>query len=130
MDEIDPAIEKSTSGRLVRIAGWCYGFLGVIWFVFGIVSIIDVLKGENTLSNFGWIIAILMFANALVFVLIGWRIEYGKRWLYYFGLIVLVTNIFLTLTDEFGVFDFIYLILAVSLFVFLIATRAQYTSIS
>jgi hypothetical protein len=114
--------------KLVRIAKRAYFILGVVWFVFGLVRITGLLSEDRILSNAEWIAAILMFANALVLVLIGRWLKEDQRWPYYFGLLVLLTNILLTITDDFGVFDLIYLALAISLFVFLIITRAHYIS--
>ena len=84
-------------------------------------------SGEGNLSGATfWIIAVLMFINAIVLTWIGWGIGKGHRLYYYFGLLVLAGNIFLTLTDEFGVFDLITLILAVGLLMLLIVTRSKY----
>jgi len=68
----------------------------------------------------------LMFVNAIVLIWIGWGIGKGQRLYYYFGLLVLAGNIFLTLSDEFGVFDQVTLILAVGLLILLIVTRSKY----
>lgn len=68
----------------------------------------------------------LMFVNAAVLIWIGWGIGKGQRLYYYFGLLVLAGNIFLTLTDEFGIFDLMALIINASLLVLLIVTRSKY----
>ena len=80
----------------------------------------------NLSSTMLGIITMLMFANAIVLIWIGWGIGKGQRLYYYFGLLVLAGNIFLTLTDEFGVFDQVTLILAVGLLILLIVTRSKY----
>ena len=59
------------------------------------------------------------------------KLEFGPvgrrdRRYYIFGLIVLAGNIFLTITDEFGWFDLIVLILYISLFILLLVSRAHY----
>ena len=101
--------------------------LGVIWLLFGVWSITRISAGGGNLSSTMLaIISLLMFINAAVLIWIGWGIGKGYRLYYYFGLLVLAGNIFLTLTDEFGVFDLITLILAVGLLILLILTRSKY----
>jgi hypothetical protein len=111
----------------VRIARWLFVLLGLIWLVFGIWSIIRIGDyGGNISVVMLVIIAILMFVNSAVLIWIGWGIGRGQRIYYYFGLLVLAGNIFLTLTDEFEIFDVLVLVLAVVLFILLILTRSKY----
>lgn len=83
-------------------------------------------RGGNLSGMMLGIIAVLMFVNATILLWIGWGIGKGLRLYYYFGILVLVGNIFLTLTDEFGIFDLTVLILAIGLLLLLIFTRSQY----
>lgn len=115
-----------SQSTLLNIAQWSFVILGVIWLIFAEVSVSSALSTENQLSSFTWLSAVLMFANSLVLIFLGWRWGEGKRWLYYFGLLVLFANIILTFTDEFGLFDLLYLILAGALFVYLLVTRKLY----
>lgn len=101
--------------------------LGVIWLLFGVWSITRMSAGGGNLSSTMLaIIMLLMFFNAAVLIWIGWGIGKGHRLYYYFGLLVLAGNIFLTLTDELGVFNLIALILAVGLLILLIVTRSKH----
>ena len=111
----------------VRIARWLFVILGLIWLVFGTWSIIRIGDiGGNISITMLVIIAVLMFINAAVLIWISWGIGRGQRWYYYFGLLALAGNIFLTLTDEFGLFDLIVLIIAIALFILLVVTRSNY----
>jgi len=111
----------------VKAARWMFVLLGVIWLLFGVWSITRISAGGGNLSSTMLaVITLLMFFNAAVLIWIGWGIGKGYRLYYYFGLLVLAGNIFLTLTDEFGVFDLITLILAVGLLILLILTRSKY----
>lgn len=83
-------------------------------------------SGGNLSSMMAAIIAMLMFVNAAVLIWIGWGIGKGQRLYYYFGLLVLAGNIILTLTDEFGIFDLVTLILAAGLLILLIVTKSKY----
>ena len=122
--------EKSSRGEVeasVKIARWLFVLLGLIWLVFGTWSIIRLGdSGGNISGTMLVFIATLMFVNSVVLIWIGWGIGRGQRIYYYFGLLVLAGNIFLTLTDEFGIFDVLVLVLAVVLFILLILTRSKY----
>jgi hypothetical protein len=125
--------EKSFDGEdgviptSVRIARWLFVLLGLIWLIFGISSITRLsTNGGNISGLMSVFIATLMFVNSVVLIWIGWGIGRGQRVYYYFGLLALAGNIFLTLTDEFGLFDILVLILAVVLFILLVFTRSKY----
>jgi hypothetical protein len=113
----------------MNVAKWGFVVLGVIWFVFGFYSLTRINGGSNTLSNFGWIIAGLMFVNGAVLILIGWRLQDARRFNFYLALLVLAGNILLTFTDEFGIFDLITLIIAISLLILLLVTKSKYLSV-
>lgn len=111
----------------VKAARWMFLLLGVIWLLFGVWSLTRISgEGENLSSTMLGIMAMLMFVNAAVLIWIGWGIGKGQRLYYYFGLLVLAGNIFLTLADEFGIFDSVTLIINASLLVLLIVTRSKY----
>ena len=110
------------------VARWGFVILGVIWFVFGVYSLIRITGGSTSLSNFGWIIAGLMFVNGAVLIWIGWGLREARRLYFYLALLVLVGNILLTITDDFGIFDLVTLIIAISLLILLLVTRSKYLS--
>ena len=111
----------------VAAARWLFILLGVIWLLFGAWSVTRMVDiGGNHAGMMLGIIAILMFVNAVILMWIGWGIGKGQRLYYYFGLLVLAGNIFLTLTDEFGIFDLAVFVLAIGLLLLLILTRSQY----
>ena len=85
-------------------------------------------SGGNLSSVMLGTILVLMFVNALILLWIGWGIGKGQRLYYYFGVLVLAGNIFLTLTDEFGIFDLAVLALTIGLLIMLILTRSRYLS--
>ena len=129
MDNSDfqPADYLPQTPATVKAARWMFVLLGAIWLLFGVWSITRISAGGGNLSSMMLaVITLLMFINAAVLIWIGWGIGKGYRLYYYFGLLVLAGNIFLTLTDEFGVYDLITLILAVGLLILLIVTRSKY----
>jgi hypothetical protein len=99
---------------------------GAIWFLFGIVSLGSGLDRAASQSNLAWLLSAVMFANALVMLLLAWGI--GRRWraVFYLSFAVLLVNILLTLTDEFGLFDLIVLIIYLAIAGLLFASRSRY----
>jgi len=119
---------KGSMAPSVRTARWLFVMLGVMWLVFGTWSAFRIdNSGGNISGTILILIAVLMFLNSAVLIWISWGIGKGKRWYYYFGMIVLAVNIFLTLTDDFGVFDLIVLLIAIVLFILLVVTRSNYS---
>lgn len=127
VNDLLPQKIESNRMKLILIARWGYVLLGIFWFVLGLLSVADFINSGGTFSGFDWIISCLVFLNALGLVFIGWMLGKGQPWIYYFGLFVLGMNILLTFTDQFGIIDLIYLVLSMSLFVYLLITRAHYT---
>lgn len=134
MNNSDPTYNENNSIQdtdqipaSVKAARWLFILLGIIWLVFGTWSIMRIgSSGGNMSGTILWVIAVLMYLNSALLIWIGWRIGKGLKLYYYFGILVLSGNIFLTLTDEFGVFDLIVLVIAVGLFILLIVTRSKY----
>lgn len=112
----------------MKVGKWGFVILGVIWLVFGVYSVIRITGGSTSLSSFAWIIAGLMFVNGAVLLWIGWGIREASKFYFFLALLVLVGNIILTITDEFGIFDLIMLVIAISLFILLLLTRSEYLS--
>ncbi len=134
MVEIDPGGKNASpikDGRntpaIVITARWFFVLLGAIWLVFGVSSITRIGDLSSSVSPVVlWIIAILMFVNALLLIWIGWGLGRGSSLYFYFGLLVLAGNVFLTFTDEFGTLDLITLIINVVLLVMLILGHSKF----
>jgi hypothetical protein len=102
--------------------------IGGIWIVFGVAALLGTVGGALGPSIVAWIVAGLMFANAGALIWIGWRLEEGDRRTYILGIAVLAVNILLTVTDEFGFFDLITLLIDLTLLTLLIANRSKFAS--
>ena len=106
MDEFDAAateknVDPSNSKKLiyVKIAQALFILGAVIWILFSVISLIR-FPGASTS-----IVACLMVANAGMLLLIGWGLGTRQRRIFYMALAVLVVNVALTLTDDFGLYD-------------------------
>jgi hypothetical protein len=109
--------------RSVRAAQLLFFLNCAIWLVFATVVTIRIMNNQNITPP---IVAVLMFGNACAMLIVGLGIATLHRWWYFLGIAVLAVNILLTITDEFGFFDFITLLIDVALLGLLIITRAQY----
>ncbi len=122
----EKSIDSSNSKNLyyVKIAQVLFMILGVIWLLLSVISLIR-FPGLSS-----WILACLMIGNAGMLSLVGWGLGSRHRRIYYMALIVLLVNIVLTLADDFGIYDFIILVLYLVLSGILLATRSLYRDVA
>jgi len=93
------------------------------WLILGILTLLRVSQ-NNPESTFAlWIIAILMAGNAGMMLLCGWGLGIDHRLFYYLALAVMAVNILLTFTDQFGLLDFLTLVIDLAILAFLVADR-------
>ena len=96
-----------------------------IWLILGIATLLRVSQ-NNPESTFSlWIIAILMAGNAGMMFLCGWGLGTGHRLVYYLALAVMAVNILLTFTDQFGLLDFLTLVIDLAILALLISSRRR-----
>lgn len=115
-----------TPHNFVKIAAFLFMLIGFTWILFSINSTNRVLNSGDLPAWLIWVLSIMMFGNGLVLIAMSWGIWHQKRFFYWAGLAVLLLNIVLTFTDQFGFFDLITLIFDLGLFGFLIFTRKLY----
>jgi hypothetical protein len=109
----------------VKAAQALFFIIGAIWLAFGAATLVKMGSSTNPTITL-WIVVLLMFGNAGVLLLLSWGIGRQKKLFFYLGIIVLAANIFLTVTDEFGIFDLITLIIDLVLLILLFVTRSRY----
>jgi hypothetical protein len=121
-------MENPISTHLSRPARWVWILslcTALFWIVVAAVSIIRPALQGASLSTMEWVVALLMLGNAAVIVWLGHGLRKGRKLFYYMSLGYLVFNIVLTITDEFGLLDLIYLIYAGALLVALLLCRKK-----
>lgn len=111
----------------VRVVQALFFLNAAIWLLFGVSSLVRLSNGNPDRAITGWIVAILMFGNAGAMLWSGVGIGKQQKRFYYLAVVVLTVNIILTVTDEFGIPDFITLMIDIVLFGLLIATRKRYS---
>ncbi len=74
------------------------------------------------------LVGVFMLGNAVMMLVSGIMLGKRQTWAYYFAVFVLVVNILLTFTDQFGTFDLLTLIVDLVLLVILLSIRKPYLS--
>lgn len=133
MVDQEPTIQRASPEppaeipTIVAVTRWLFVLLGVIWLVLGVWSIVRIGQVSSSVPYAVlWIITFLMFINAALLTWIGWGIGRGSKLYFYFGIILLAGNIFLTFTDEFGAIDLLTLIINILLLVLLITGHSRF----
>ncbi len=94
----------------------------LVWFLFCLGYL---TRPSQTTST--TIIALLMFANAAVFLGIAWGVGKRLKTVFYFAILFLALHILLTVADEFGIFDLFVLLADGAILVLLLLTRKFFT---
>ena len=97
----------------------------VIWLAFGVITLARMAASSGQALTM-LIVALLMFGNAGAMLLAGWGLGSRRRVFYFLALGVLAINILLTFTDQFGLLDFLTLLIDVCLLGLLLFTRRIY----
>lgn len=104
----------------VRAAQSQFYVLAALWGIIGAVSLGRLQSGE---ASSGLVIVVLMLGNIAALLVCGVGLGSGRSAFFYLSLAVLLVNIVLTVTDQFGLIDLLTLILEVFLFGWLLYAR-------
>jgi hypothetical protein len=125
----DTIIEKKSKDvALFRLVQALFLLIAVIWVLFGVLNLSKMIRGITVPTFTAWVVMLLMFVNGGVMLWIRWGLGRGKRGLFTIAIVFLATNIILTVTDEFGVYDLVTLLIDAVILVLLIATRSRYSA--
>ncbi|MEA3440642.1 MAG: hypothetical protein U9R58_10200 [Chloroflexota bacterium] len=122
----DTVPEKQTSiPPLIMVIRWMFCIQALVWIIFGAFNLVKGVDSTSEMANMSWIMSVIMFGFACLLIWVGWSIGRMDQRFFFIGLIVLGLTIILTVTDEFGVFDLIILVLNVVTFALLIMARSK-----
>ena len=97
----------------VRAAQILLALDGMVWIGLGIFSWVSQVEKHPDDEALYSLLALMMLGNALVMLLCAWLIGKRKKVFYLFSLAVLMVNLLLTFTDQFGGLDLVTLLLGV-----------------
>lgn len=109
--------------RQVRLAQALFVLNAGVWLLIGIASVLRMRQSDASQTITAAAIAVLMLGNAAAMLLAGWGIGRRSRLFLLFAWAVLAVNILLTFTDQFGLLDFLTLLLDLVLVALLILAR-------
>jgi len=112
--------------RSVHIGQALFGLNAVIWLVFGVTSLARLTRIYPEQKLTYTIVGLLMFGNVAALLLSAWLAGRPWKWGYILALGVLLANILLTFTDQFGFFDLATLLLDLVILGLLISQRSWY----
>ena len=105
--------------RTVKITRFFFYLLAASWLVVGFGYL---TQGDGSIPYY--LIAALMFASIFVFIALGANIT--KKPVYWLAVIFLVISIILTIADEFGLADFVGLILLLIPLVIMLSNQKEF----
>ena len=108
--------------RAVQITRWFFYLLAALWLAVGIGYI-----GQSDGRLLFYVITGLMFASIFIFIALGMNIT--KKPVYWIGVAFLAICIALTLFDQFGLADFIAIILFAIPLVIMLARRKEFLAV-
>ena len=112
------------------IARFLFFLNTIIWLALAVYSLLRVAASSGRPANHNPVmilIVILMVGNAAAMLAAGFAISRRIPIFYFFALLILAINILLTFTDQFGVLDFITLLIDLILFFLLLTAKREFT---
>ena len=98
---------------------------GLLWIGLAVYSLLRFPFGD--VHQFAaWVVIGLMFANALILLLVAWGLGRGSRFLYWLGLAQVMLNLILSVTDQIGLWDLLVLLLNAIILALLFAQRRRF----
>lgn len=110
----------------LQFAQLLFGLNAGIWLLFGIIFLLRQTGNGSAQQTVFFVIALLMFANGGAMLVSARLLAMRRRIFFFFAIALLLVNIILTFTDQFGVFDLLTLLLDLLLLGILLARRSHF----
>ncbi|MCA9947636.1 MAG: hypothetical protein KC449_29350, partial [Anaerolineales bacterium] len=111
--------------RLIQLIKWLFWLNAAVWLAFGIGSMVRIGTGAPGGTAVLTIIAVLMLGNVAAFLWCSWAVQKQASWYRFTVMAVLAVNILLTFTDQFGLLDFLTLLLDLILLALVLLLHAK-----
>jgi hypothetical protein len=111
-----------------EIARYFFGFTVAILIVLGVGSLLRI--GDNPERSGLFIFySTVFFGDALLFGICTWQLPKRTRFIFYFSIFVLATNIIPTIFDQFGLADLLFVLLNFATLFSLITSRREFLTV-
>lgn len=108
--------------KLLKTTQVTFFLNALVWLAFAVMSFSIAF---NTEGNWRFLLSTLMLINASIFVGFGFLIRKGQPWVFFVGILYVAVNVVLSITDQFGWFDFLIMLLNLVLLGLLFVTRQR-----
>jgi lysylphosphatidylglycerol synthetase-like protein (DUF2156 family) len=122
-------MDRQPSTRIPVSARWAWNLsllTAFFWVVVAAAYLLRPWSAGTPISTLEWIIALLMLGNAAVIVWLGQGLRKQRRPFYYLALAYLAFNLLLTIADDFGMADLLYLLFVGTLLVILLLSKKKF----
>jgi lysylphosphatidylglycerol synthetase-like protein (DUF2156 family) len=127
---MEVSMEHNSASKNLSTAHWAWNLsplAALLWVGGAAAYIFRPMQTEATPALLKWIIALLMLVNAAVIIWLGRGLRRQSKLFYYLALGYLAFNILLTIFDDFGIADLVYLLYAGALFVLLLLSKRNFS---
>ena len=115
-------MENDPIKQMLRLARWLFLLNAAVWMVFAVLGFVRAGAGAG---NWRLVQSMLMLVNAVVMAWFGLQIDNGRAWVFFLAITYLALNVVLSITDQFGWFDALILLLNLALLGLLFVTRQR-----
>ena len=123
--EIQMSFSSSRNLNWVKVTQGLLLLNALLWLVFSVWFYFRFANTQNPVAT--GVVAILMLSNTVIFLGIAWGFGKRLKLVYYFALLFLTIHLILTLTDEFGIYDLLVLLIVAFTITILVVKRKLFT---
>jgi hypothetical protein len=112
--------------RLLRITQALLACNAAVWAAFAVALAARLIPGGPDQALAVGVVAALMLSNAAAMLLAAWRLGRGGKLAYFYAVALLVVNVALSIADQMGLWDWLFLAWEVVLLALVLAQAQSY----
>lgn len=116
---------KTSAPQLVR---YLFLFTAAVLIVFGIGSFVRIGENPSQIALYAFY-ALAMFGDAAFMLVFAFFLQRKKKQIYRLAVTILALNILLTIFDQFGFVDLLFVLLNIVILIFLLAARKEFSPV-
>lgn len=110
------------ASKLLKTTQVTFFLNALVWLTFAVMSFSLAFSGAG---KWRFVLSALMLINASIFAGFGFLIRKGQPRVFFVGILYVAVNVMLSITDQFGWFDFFIMLLNLVLLGMLFVTRQR-----
>ena len=100
---MDKSFQSLPATRMLKLTQILFFVNAIVWLTF---AVLGVSRAISEASSLRWILSGLMVANAIMMTWFGLKIVCGQARIFFFAILYMALNVVLSVTDQFGWYDF------------------------